>query len=279
MLWATQERATGSAHRLTRRQRAAALTLALVACCFIALDLSGSSLRAAHDGARGALGSLYRGTDSVLGPIRRFVQGIPTAGSNASRVHALQHQNALLRDQLANATANKKTLSQLGKLQLAADDLGKNVLPARVIALSPTGGFDWTVTVDTGTADGVRVGQSVTDGYGLVGRVLHADASSAVVLLAVDPGSGVGARDLRNGAIGVATGAGSKGLTFRSLDVHATLRVGDELSTGPSAIEQLRGGPGGRHDRLGARGGGRLDHRDRVAHGGTGQPGSARHRD
>jgi rod shape-determining protein MreC len=74
----------------------------------------------------------------------------------------------------------------------------------------------------------------VTDGAGLVGRVLHADSETSVVLLAVDPGSGVGARDVRTGEAGVATGLGTDGFKFRPLNPKAKLKVGDELDTGPS---------------------------------------------
>ena len=58
--------------RLTRRQRTAALVLAVLALCFITLDLGGGGLRSAHTGVRGTLGALYRGTDAMLGPVRRF---------------------------------------------------------------------------------------------------------------------------------------------------------------------------------------------------------------
>lgn len=85
-----------------------------------------------------------------------------------------------------------------------------------------------------GTADGARAGQTVTDGAGLVGRLLHADAHSSIVLLAADPGSGVGVRDTRTGEIGVATGNRDKGFTFQPLDPDATVRVGDRLVTGPT---------------------------------------------
>lgn len=220
--------------QLTRRQRIAALALIVTALSFLTLDLGGGALRSAHSGVRGTLGSLYRGTDSVLGPIRRFVQGIPTAGTNEARIHALQHENAALRGKLAAAAADTTTHDQLARLQLAADSTGLHVLPARVIALGPGQGFDWTVTLDAGTRDGIRAGQSVTDGDGLVGRVLHADSASSVVLLCADPGSGVGARDLRNGQIGVATGQGARGFTFVPLDPKAVVHVGDRLVTGPT---------------------------------------------
>ena len=83
--------------RLTRRQRVAAAVLAAVALCFITLDLGGSSLATAHGGVRGAMGALYRGTDSVFGPVRRFAQGVPQAATSENRIHDLEHQNAALR--------------------------------------------------------------------------------------------------------------------------------------------------------------------------------------
>jgi rod shape-determining protein MreC len=219
--------------QLTRRQRTAALTLAIVAVAFITLDLGGGSLRSSHSGVRGTLGSLYRGTDALLGPARRWLQGIPSAGSNRSKVDALQHQVAQLHAQLDARGADATTASELARLQLAANALGQNVVPARVVALGPGQGFDWTVTLDVGSGSGIRVGQTVTDGNGLVGRVLHADASTSVVLLAADPGAGVGVRDVRTGQLGVATGAGASGFTFVPLDPSADIRAGDQLVTGP----------------------------------------------
>lgn len=220
--------------RLSRRQRAAALVLAVLAAGFVALDVGGSSLDPAHAGVRGVLGSLYRGTDAVLGPVRRFAQAVPHAGSADARIRALRTEDSALRRQLADARTDRRTAAELARLRLAAHTAGDRVLPGRVLALSPAQGFDWTVTIDTGTAAGVAVGQTVTDGYGLVGRVLHADQSTAVVLLAADPGSGVGARDVRTGELGVATGRGPDGFSFRPLDPQARLRVGDQVSTGPA---------------------------------------------
>jgi rod shape-determining protein MreC len=219
--------------RLTRRQQIAAMVLGVISLCFITLDLGGGGLRSAHDGVRGALGSLYRGTDAVFGPARRFVQGLPTAGTNQARIDALQRQNAQLRGELAGAAADRATATQLARLQLAADSTGYRVLPGRVIALGPGQGFDWTVTLDVGSTSGVRDGQSVTDGNGLVGRVLHTDSASCVVLLAADPGSGVGVRDVRTGEVGVATGRGANGFSFVPLSPTARLAVGDHLVTGP----------------------------------------------
>jgi rod shape-determining protein MreC len=228
--------------QLTRRQRIAAIVLSVVAVCFITLDLGGGGLSSAHSGVRGTLGSLYRGTDTVLGPARRWVEGLPTAGRNQATIDRLRHENSVLRGQLAARQSDQRTSAQLERLQRAADGGDHSIVPARVIAFGPGEGFDWTVTIGVGSRSGVRAGQSVTDGVGLVGRVLHADPNSSVVLLAADPGSGVGARDTRTGEIGVATGAGSNGLVFSPLDPHAVVKAGDQLVTGPTGASSYVAG-------------------------------------
>ena len=220
--------------RLTRRQRTAAIVLAAVALLLATFDLGGSGLRSAHGGVRGVLGALYRGTDALVAPVRSFVEGIPSAGSDHDRIAALEHQVATLQQRLAAQQADRKTRAQLQDLHVAADSGGYKIVPARVIGYGPGQGFEWTVTLDAGTDSGVKAGQSVTNGNGLVGRVLHADAATCTVLLAADPGSGVGARDLRNGEIGTVTGAGSAGFTYVPLDPKAVPKVGDALATGPS---------------------------------------------
>jgi rod shape-determining protein MreC len=159
---------------------------------------------------------------------------VPTAGTNKSRIEELRRTNAQLRGRLAALQADRRTADQLAVLQRSAAATGHRLLPARVVALGPGQGFDWTVTLDAGRSDGVRVGQTVTDGAGLVGRVVDADDHSCLVLLAADPGSGVGVRDLRTGEVGVASGRGPAGFTFTPLNPDARVRVGDRLATGPT---------------------------------------------
>jgi rod shape-determining protein MreC len=166
--------------------------------------------------------------------VRRWVQGVPTAGAHEGTIEHLRSENAALRGQIAALQADRRTATQLAALQRAATTMHHRLLPARVVALGPGQGFDWTITLDVGTRDGARAGQTVTDGAGLVGRVLSADKDSSLVLLAADPGSGVGVRDLRTGEVGVATGHGAGGFTFAPLRPGADVRVGDALSTGPT---------------------------------------------
>ncbi|HKC28936.1 MAG TPA: hypothetical protein VKB75_13070, partial [Jatrophihabitans sp.] len=87
----------------------AALILAAVALVFITLDLGGGALRDTHQGVRGAMGSLYRGTDAVLGPARRWLEGLPTAGTNQAKIDQLRSENARLRGRIAALQADQRT--------------------------------------------------------------------------------------------------------------------------------------------------------------------------
>ena len=74
----------------------------------------------------------------------------------------------------------------------------------------------------------------MTDGLGLVGRVVAVHGTTSVVLLAADPTSGVGVRDVRSGALLLATGGGSGELSATALQDRVDVRVGDQLVTGPA---------------------------------------------
>jgi rod shape-determining protein MreC len=228
--------------RLTLRQQLAAGGLAMVAVAFLVLDATGGSVAGAHSGVSGVFGSLYRGTDSVLGPVRRYVQALPSAGHDSTRIASLEQQNAALRGQIANNTADTATAAQLAQLGLAAGTEGDQVQAGRVIAFGPGQGFDWTATLSVGSSNGVAVGQTVTSAAGLVGRVLTVNNSTSVVLLAVDPGSGVGVRDTRNNELALATGAGTAGFTVTPIDPGADLRVGDVLQSGPAGASTYAAG-------------------------------------
>jgi rod shape-determining protein MreC len=220
--------------RLTRRQRRAALALAVVAVLFLASDALGASYADARGGVQGFFGALYRGTDSVFIPARRWIQALPHLGRDSSTIARLRAQVATLQRQNATLLDAAGSGAQLRRLQLQATRGGYSVLPARVIAIGAGAGFDWTVTLDAGSSDKIKVGQTVIAGPSLVGRVVRVAASSATVLLAADPGSGVGVRDERSGQLGVVTGQGSGGFTFRPLDPNAGPKVGDVLVSGPA---------------------------------------------
>jgi rod shape-determining protein MreC len=222
------------ARSLTRRQRRAAAALIIVALLFLSLDIATAPFRDARSGASGVLGSLARGTDSVVGPVRRFVQGLPHVSGNQDKIDSLTEQNAQLRKEISRDQVDTATASELAALQLQATATGVAVLPARVIGTGPGQGFEWTVMIDAGRDSGIQVGQTVVAGASLIGRVIEVRGATSTVLLIADAGSGVGVRDQRNGQLGVLSGAGVQQLTLAPLDPGADLKVGDQLLSGPA---------------------------------------------
>ncbi len=218
---------------LTRRQRRAAVALALVAALFCALDVAGAPFQGARSGVQGYFGALYRGTDGVLGPARRWIQAVPHAGSDAATIAALRRRVDDLQRTAAVTAQDKATSKSIRALQMQASRGGYRIAPARVVAIGPSGGFDWTLGLDVGSRDGVRIDQTVLAGSALVGRVVRVSATSSTVLLAADPGSGVGVRDRASSQVGVVTGAGLDTASYSCLDPSAVPAVGDVLVTGP----------------------------------------------
>jgi rod shape-determining protein MreC len=218
----------------TSRQRRAAIALAVVALLFATFDVVGAPFATARSGVQGFFGGLYRGTDSVLGPARTWVAELPHLATDRATIADQRAQIAALQRAGTARAQNTATAAEVTRLQLQANRGGYRVLPAHVIAIGPAGSFDWTVVLDAGTRDGVRVDQTVISGPNLVGRIVRVSASSATVLLAADPDSGVGVRDLRSKQVGVAAGRGLAGYAFTGLNPVRSPKVGDVLVTGPA---------------------------------------------
>lgn len=204
--------------------------LVLTAVTLIALDArSGGS---AFDGVRGA-------ADAVLGPAQRAVgaaartAGGVLDGGSEDELRRLRDENARLRGDLVRGEAAQRRADELDALLGLASAGTYTVVPARVTAVGSAFGFDLTVTIDAGSRDGVREGQTVLTGDGLVGRTTRVGPFTSSVLLVSDPGSTVGARLTREGTVGLATGDGD-GLVYELVE-GGTVSPGAALLTTGSA--------------------------------------------
>jgi rod shape-determining protein MreC len=217
----------------TRRQRRAIVVLLLVSLMLVTLDYRSSSFGGIRSATQTVFGPMQRGVTAVFAPVGRFFAGIPDVPSNRRRIDELERENADLRRRLRESPLIGSRAEQLRRLELLAG-LGRyRVVPATVVALGSSLGFEWTITVDAGSRDGVRVDMTVVSGDGLVGRVKAVTGTSSVIVLAIDPGSSVGVRLAGSNQLGVATGDGLAPLSFSPLDPQTRARVGDRLVTGP----------------------------------------------
>ncbi len=181
--------------------------------------------------AAGVFSGAYQGASGLA----RRVGGL---WSLQAQNHKLRRQVAQLRQQLllqGQLRAENTRLRALVHLQEASSTLGLGRgIAAAVIGRSPDAWFRW-VTVDKGTAAGVRAGMIAMTPGGLIGRVESGVGPAAArILLVTDPSFGVGVLDQRHGsgAEGVAVGRlGSHNLRATFFSPTAKVKVGDTLVT------------------------------------------------
>ena len=115
-------------------------------------------------------------------------------------------------------------------LQLARRG-GYRIVPATVIAAGKV--YESTVTIDAGSADGIKPEETVLNGAGLAGTVTSVSAHTSTVLLATDASAEVGVQVAGTGEIGVVNGLGRSHpalLQLELLDAGAVLRPGEHRS-------------------------------------------------
>ncbi len=220
--------------RGSRRLRLTFVLLLLTAFTLTALDNTTAQT--------GPLAALRRGIDTVFGPVERAVGGaagsvgralggLPRLGSYQSDNRKLQREVDALNGRLASLAGLQCQVDQFHQLMHLVDVTGYTTVPARVIAVGPSGGFEWTAVIDAGSADGVKVSQTVVTGAGLVGRTTRVTSHTADVLLLADPEFTVGGTLAQVASIGFAHGNGSQPMTYSLASNRAPVRKGDVLLT------------------------------------------------
>lgn len=173
---------------------------------------------------------------AVAGPVQRLLaaagrplQSLTTDARH--RIQELEAENTRLAAELWAVRAQRDADAQRRAVRAVAPH---RVAIARVIAVGGHHGYRATVTIDAGTADGVRPGLMVVNGDGLVGRVIEAGPAVSTVLLATDAAATVGVRVSGSRELGLVTGDGERGdglLRLRLLDADAPLSPGQRVET------------------------------------------------
>ena len=210
--------------RGSRRTRLTLVLLLLTAFTLTALDYNSAQ--------SGPLAALRRGIDTVFGPVQKAVGhaassvgsalgGLPRLGSYQSDNRKLRDENARLKGQIAAQAGLQCRYDELAALLNLAEKTHTKPLAAHVVGVGSSSDFEWTVTIDVGSMDGVKPAMTVVNGYGLVGRTISVSRSTSVVLLVNDPKSSVGGTMVGPGLFGVAqgNGAGPLILSFSGRDV------------------------------------------------------------
>jgi rod shape-determining protein MreC len=191
--------------RKTVRRRRAVLLL-LVACSLILVTASfGDGLRSIERGALEVFGPVQEGASRVLGPFRDAAGWVGDTINAKGDLEDLRAQRDALRRELSDergAMRENQQLRALVKLDQRLSLTRQGAITGRVFVRSPTVWYS-TVTINKGSADGVREGQPVVNGAGLVGRIRRVSRGSSQVLLITDGSFGVSARVNESNASGI----------------------------------------------------------------------------
>jgi rod shape-determining protein MreC len=216
----------------TRRTRAVLGVLIVAALVLITVSYrSGQS--AAGSGVTKAGAAVIGGAENLASSAGHLFTGSGSSG----QVQALQKQVVQLNAQLARERLSRSDYAQLRRLLALSGAGGYRIVAATVIATAQ--GFQQKVTLDAGSADGVRPQETVLNGRGLVGQVTSVTAHTATVLLATAATSQVGVELAPGGQLGFVAGpgktrSGTGQLELQVLDGNAVLKPGEQLVTSAS---------------------------------------------
>ncbi len=199
-------------YRRTRSTRLLVVSLVMLSLLTITVDYRG--------GDSGPLASAGRGSLAVVGAlqssVRRVFHPVASFFSGLAHVASLQNENERLKDrvhelqvQAARSVSVEREKARLAALFHLQVELGLKGVAAVVIGQSVSN-FEWSITINRGSSEGVALDMPVISGDGLVGHVIEVSANTSKVLLIVDPKSMVAARLAASGQTGLLTGQTQK---------------------------------------------------------------------
>ncbi|HEY8448532.1 MAG TPA: rod shape-determining protein MreC [Thermomicrobiales bacterium] len=198
---------------------------------------------------RAALDPLKTGLQELVSPVTSFVNGIGDRSESDLAVELDQvtrERDALL----AENTQLKLRLQQMEKYEQILDVKEGHpewtLVTAKVLNPDPTS-LQKFVTIDKGSADGIRKGMAVVDPYYFVGLVTAVEEHTARVTLAIDASAAVGAQLLESKADGVVYGRWQSGgrMDLAYVDLSVTPKPGELVVTSTNLETRTSQVPGG----------------------------------
>jgi rod shape-determining protein MreC len=213
-----------------RSTRLLVVVLVSISLAIITLDYRGGTtgpLASLGRTAKAAIAPLQEGVTSITRPVGNFFSGLANLPSLADENRRLKEELAEARAIAAgaeiDATVNEELLDLLG-----LQDIRGGV--AALVIGNGVSNFDWSVTINKGSSEGIQLDMPVIagspDAARLVGKVIDVTSDSAEVQLILDRDHAVYAEVVGTPEAGLVTGRGDQDLAM-DLDPDAELD-GDE---------------------------------------------------
>jgi rod shape-determining protein MreC len=211
-----------------------------------------------RQGDAGPLASMGRAAQAFMAPLQEavttatrpvgdFFSGLAHLPSMARENQDLKEQVATLQTQVAGSAQQQLELQQLRDLLGLSTSLDPNAVPAVVIG-NGLSNFDYSITIDKGSNDGVKVGQPVVTGSAesprLVGQVVSVTPISSDVRLLIDRNFAVAGGLATSGVTGLVAGQGDQDLTMDGIPAGTKFPEGQ-----PEYVFTVTYDIGGQHGR------------------------------
>ncbi len=225
----------------TRSTRLLVVILVSVSLLTITVDYrqgDAGPLATVGSAALAIIGPLQEAVSKVTHPIGNFFSTLTHLPSIRAENEHLRGQVADLQAQIAIVASNEDRIKELENLLQIQASLGKNVQTTGALVIANgVSNFEWTVSINKGSSDGVKVDMPVVVGgvdtttARLVGHVVKVSPDYSIVQLMIDPDSAVAGRLEQSRQTGILTGQGGSDLRMGLVDASTPVAPGELVTT------------------------------------------------
>ena len=183
-----------------------------------------------RSGVQAVAAPLQSAGEFVTRPVRGAFGWASDLGVSRSQLAALKQQNTELRNRVASLEEARQENERLRALFGFVQTAQLEAVGARVIG-RPTNSWEQVITIDRGSADGVKISMPVLAAKGLLGQTISVTQHSARVRLITDARSGVAGMVQANRAEGIVKGSIEGNVTFDFISKETTIKAGDIIIT------------------------------------------------
>lgn len=210
----------------------------LIALCIVSILILTMYIR---EGEAGPIHSVRSGVEVVMTPLRyagsTVARPFNAIGNIASNLTAskeslsdLKKENQRLTAKVAELAESQKTAKRLEKMLKLKSTYNLKSTAAKIIGTSGDG-YTSTVTIDKGSADGMKLNMPVASSDGVIGQIIEVSRSTSKVRLLTDENSGISAMVQDTRAQGMLHGQADGTLKLDYVTTDSDVKVGDIIIT------------------------------------------------
>ena len=195
----------------------------------------------ARESEEGPIHTLQNATSSLVTPLTAVgttVGSLAVSGSMSvedltasdASYNQLKENNARLSQMVVELEEYRQEAARLESLIGLADAYGFASIAARVVGYS-TDSYNRSITLDAGSASGIKNGMPVMGATGVIGQVISTTPVTCDVRLLTDPQSGVSVLVQSSRAEGILRGSVEGTLYLEGIDDNVEIKEGDVVIT------------------------------------------------